>query len=147
MPSNVWLNKYAGKCLNDNCRGKGEREFVGDRGREEMARPTGLVAEKNPFLTGTVHVPATALSEKLGLSPVSQYSPKKNQDEESLSEGSECTEEYSQDEHEVDEFVAEEMAKLENTFEEIGLKFRLIDRIGEGKLYAVNREEFMVRSD
>ena len=32
----------------------------------------------------------------------------------------------------IDETVREDMQKLEETFEENGMKFRLIDRIGEG---------------
>ena len=99
-----------------------------------MARPVGPIAEKNPFLTGSGHAPATALSEKLGLSPPSRQIDGDSQDGEESSVESERSEELSEDEQEVDESVLEEMAKLENTFQEIGLKFRMIDRIGEGKL-------------
>ena len=106
-----------------------------------MAGPSGPNPEQNPFLTGTAHVPATALSGKLGLSPVSQYSLKGSQNGEPLSEDSGCTGEYSESEHEVDELVTEELAKLENTFEEIGLKFRMIDRIGEGKRNAAKKNK------
>ena len=101
-----------------------------------MARIVGPIAEQNPFLTSATHVPATALSEKLGLSPGTQCKPGENQDGErsQYSEESEHSEESSESEHKVDESVLEEMAKLGKTFDEIGLKFRMIDRIGEGAL-------------
>lgn len=40
--------------------------------------------------------------------------------------------ESSESEHEIDETVREDMIRLEETFMEIGMKFRMIDRIGEG---------------
>lgn len=49
-----------------------------------------------------------------------------------LSDDSEDTNLSSESQLDVDESVREEMNKLEETFEEIGMKFRLIDRIGEG---------------
>ena len=97
-----------------------------------MAKLDGPIAEKNPFLTGNPHAPATALSEKLGLSPPTQDSMKNNQLEGEMSDQSEESVEASESEPEINELVLEEMSKLENTFEEIGLKFRMIDRIGEG---------------
>lgn len=97
-----------------------------------MARSAEPVAEKNPFLTGTDLAPATSLSEKLGLSPGTRHDLENNEDDEELSEGSEHSPGSSESEHEVDEAVLEDMARLENTFDEIGLKFRMIDRIGEG---------------
>lgn len=97
-----------------------------------MARPAEPVAEKNPFLTGTDLAPATLLSEKLGLSPGTRYNAEDDQDNEAISEGSELSEVPSESEHRVDEAVLKDMANLENTFDEIGLKFRMIDRIGEG---------------
>lgn len=97
-----------------------------------MAKPAEPIAEKNPFLTGTDLAPVTSLSEKLGLSPGTRYKSACGQDIEEPSEGSEASEAPSESEHEVNEAVLEDMAKLENTFDEIGLKFRMIDRIGEG---------------
>lgn len=97
-----------------------------------MARLAEPIAEKNPFLTGTDLAPATSLSEKLGLSPGTRYNLEIGQGDEEFSEGSELSEASSESEHDVDEVVLEDMAKLENTFDEIGLKFRMIDRIGEG---------------
>ena len=108
-----------------------------------MAKPAEPIAEKNPFLTGTAHAPATALSEKLGLSPISQYGSRAKQGEKALSEESERSDDLLESEHEVDESVLEEMAKLENTFEEIGLKFRMIDRIGEGMLIVSRWHEWL----
>jgi len=101
--------------------------------KRAMARPAEPIAEKNPFLTGTDLAPATSLSEKFGLSPGTRYDLKDNQDNEEPSEGSELSEVPSESEQEVDEAILEDMAKLENTFDEIGLKFRMMDRIGEGK--------------
>lgn len=102
-----------------------------------MAKPAGPIAEKNPFLTGTDLAPATSLSQKLGLSPGSRYElggDQAGQEEEEYSEASEHSDGSSESEREVGESVLEDMARLENTFEEIGLKFRMIDRIGEGTL-------------
>lgn len=99
-----------------------------------MARLEEPVAEKNPFLTGTAHAPATALSEKLGLSPGTKHAPRGLVHGAESPEEHEGSEESSEDEHEVDECVLEEMTKLESTFDEIGMKFRMIDRIGEGEL-------------
>jgi len=104
------------------------------RERKEMAKAAGPTAERNPFLTGTGHAPATALSAKLGISPKSQYGPGDDQHEEELSEESERSDDLSESEHEVDESVLQDMGKLQSTFEEFGLKFRMIDRIGEGKV-------------
>ncbi|KAL8737702.1 MAG: hypothetical protein Q9181_001420 [Wetmoreana brouardii] len=58
-------------------------------------------------------------------------------------EGTEVSEE-SQEEHvEVNEAVKEEMTKLENIFQAKGLKFRMIDRIGEGTFSTVYKAEDM----
>lgn len=50
-------------------------------------------------------------------------------------ESSECS--YSSEEHpdEVDPAVREDMDKLEDVFFSKGFKFRMIDRIGEGRIY------------
>jgi cell division control protein 7 len=45
------------------------------------------------------------------------------------------TEEEEEEEEEVDESVAEDMRKLEITFKGISDRFRLINRIGEGKIF------------
>ncbi|KAL6721201.1 Cell division control protein 7 [Lecanora helva] len=105
-----------------------------------MARPAGPIAESDPFLTGTGQAPATALSQKLGLSPTSQQDPGGNHHGEGASQKSE-SESLSENENEVDQAVLEEMAKLESTFNEIGLKFRMIDRIGEGTFSTVYKAE------
>lgn len=95
--------------------------------------PAEPMKERNPFLTGTDLAPATALSEKLGLSPGSRYEVEEDQDGEDLSEGSQCSDGVSENDREVDESTLEEMAKLEDTFKERGMRFRMIDRVGEGK--------------
>ena len=47
-------------------------------------------------------------------------------------EASECSEDSSEHSHEIDDVVKQDMDKLENIFHDIGFKFRMIDRIGEG---------------
>ena len=98
-----------------------------------MATRVEPIAEENPFLTGTNLVPATALSEKLGLSPGARYGAQNDLEGEEISADSQRSEVSSDDEElDFDGSVQEEMAKLEETFRENGLKFRMIDKIGEG---------------
>ena len=98
-----------------------------------MATCVGPIAEENPFLTGTNLAPATKLSGKLGLSPEARYRAQDDPDGEEVSADIQRSEVSSEDEElEYDGSVEEEMAKLEETFRENGLKFRMIDRIGEG---------------
>ena len=47
-------------------------------------------------------------------------------------EDSECSEASSEHSPEIDDVVRQDMDRLENIFHEIGFKFRMIDRIGEG---------------
>ncbi|CAF9907427.1 hypothetical protein IMSHALPRED_005527 [Imshaugia aleurites] len=89
--------------------------------------------EKNPFLTSKHLAPANNLSHELGSSPGSQHVTDEYGEGEEEQEGSECSEESAQSEYAVEETVREDMAKLEDTFREIGMKFRMIARIGEGK--------------
>ena len=98
-----------------------------------MATRAGSIPEENPFLTGTNLVPVTALSEKLGLSPEARCAAQNGPEGEEVSADSQRSEVSSDDDElEFDGSVQEEMAKLEETFRENGLKFRMIDRIGEG---------------
>lgn len=101
-----------------------------------MAKTVMPIAEKNPFLTGTHLAPATALSHQLGLKVELQDETENyDDDDDDLSgEGSECSDRVTQGNLGIDQSVREDMAKLEDTFEELGLRFRLIDRIGEGHL-------------
>lgn len=94
--------------------------------------PAEPIAERNPFLTGDL-APATSLSEKLGLTPGSRYEVQDNLVGEDMSEASQCSDGVSEDPREVEESTQEEMAKLDETFRERGMKFRMIDRVGEGK--------------
>ena len=55
-----------------------------------------------------------------------------NEGEERGREPSEASDSSSEEEP-VDDTVRQDMLKLEESFEEHGMKFRLIDRIGEGK--------------
>lgn len=54
------------------------------------------------------------------------------EDEFNRSEGSQCSDESSDSQEDIDESVLQEMADLEETFHGMGLKYRMIDRIGEG---------------
>ena len=99
-----------------------------------MARSTRQVMEENLFFTGAVSAPVTTLSEKLGLSPIEAYEAEEIPEEE-LSEESDGSSETAEDDREIDHSVQEEMARLEATFSDRGLKFRMIDRIGEGILF------------
>lgn len=57
-----------------------------------------------------------------------------NEEEEfNRSDGSEGSEGFSETQEEITESVMQEMTHLEDTFRGMGLKFRMIDRIGEGK--------------
>ncbi|KAL2057632.1 hypothetical protein ABVK25_002016 [Lepraria finkii] len=71
-----------------------------------MAKRLGPIAEENPFLRGTDLAPATALSEKLGLSPGTRYEEQFDTDGEDVSEESQRSEDESEEnEVEVDESV------------------------------------------
>ena len=97
-----------------------------------MARTAVPIAEKNPFLTGKHLAPLNNLSHQLGTSPGSQSGTDEYEDDLNAQEGSECSDESGDSEYAVDETVREEMTKLEDTFREIGMRFRMIARIGEG---------------
>ena len=97
-----------------------------------MARTTVPIIEENPFLTGKHLTPSDNLSHQLGTSPGSQYGTEEYEDDLNAQEGSECSDESGDSEYAVDETVREEMTKLEDTFREIGMRFRMIARIGEG---------------
>lgn len=98
-----------------------------------MSRPAAVpIAEKNPFLTSKHLAPADNLNHELRSSPGSQYDMDEYEDGEDEQEGSECSDRSAESEYAVDETVRTEMAKLEDTFREIGMKFRMIARIGEG---------------
>ena len=98
-----------------------------------MSRPAVPIAEKNPFLTGE-RVASNSFASMFELGH--EHGPQDETDEleegEDEQEGSECSEDSAESEYAVDETVREEMAKLEDTFREIGMKFRMIARIGEG---------------
>ena len=96
------------------------------------SRPAVLIAEENPFLTSKNLMPANNLSHELRCRSRSQYETDEYEDGEDEQEGSECSDESAESEYAVDDTVKEEMAKLEDTFREIGMKFRMIARIGEG---------------
>ena len=98
-----------------------------------MSRPAVPIAEKNPFLTGERFAPNSFTSMfELGHEHGLQDETDEFEEGEDEQEGSECSEGSAESEYAVDETVREEMAKLEDTFREIGMKFRMIARIGEG---------------
>ena len=47
----------------------------------------------------------------------------------------EAFDEYEEDEDDIDDSVAEDMRKLEESFQGISQKYRLINRIGEGNIW------------
>ena len=55
-----------------------------------------------------------------------------DEEEFDVSGSSDCSDDYSDSHGEIDESVMLEMTKLEDTLKVMGLKFRMIDRIGEG---------------
>lgn len=84
--------------------------------------------ENNPF-NGAV------VAKEPGVSP-GDHSEREEEEvdqNEELSAGSERSGSGSESELEVDESVREDMDRLGDTFDELGFKFRMIDRIGEGK--------------
>lgn len=60
------------------------------------------------------------------------------EDETNRSGDSESSDESSESQDDIDESVLLEMADLEETFHGMGLKYRMIDRIGEGMAKSVN---------
>ncbi|KAL8823234.1 MAG: hypothetical protein Q9191_006049 [Dirinaria sp. TL-2023a] len=87
--------------------------------------------EENPFVT---HPPKRANAELI---------PGYAQDEQQLYESSEESESSIESPVEVNETVREDMCKLEEVFVDMGLKFRMIDRIGEGTFSTVYKAEDM----
>ena len=84
-----------------------------------MANHTAPIAEESPFLTG------------------SHCQMEDDENGAELLEDLDCSYGSSEDELELDDSVREDMARLEDTFREIGMKFRMIDRIGEGDTKAI----------
>ena len=90
-------------------------------------KPTALRMEDNPFITETYHQKL----QRAGLEPDTRERFHDDDNGQGYSSGSECSE--SLEEHlAVEDSVREEMVKLEHTFKGMGLKYRMIDRIGEG---------------
>ena len=96
------------------------------------ARATVPIAEENPFLTGKHLAPSDRSGHQSGISPRFQYDIDEYENGLEAEEGSECSEESAESDYGVDEEVREEMSNLEDTFRDIGMKFRMIARIGEG---------------
>ncbi|CAF9938804.1 MAG: hypothetical protein ALECFALPRED_007851 [Alectoria fallacina] len=105
------------------------------------ARPVVPIAETDPFLTSKHLAPANNSSHGLGSSPGSQYGTDEYEEGEDEQEGSECSEGSAESEYAVDETVRAEMTRLEDTFREIGMRFRMIARIGEGTFSTVYKAE------
>lgn len=97
-----------------------------------MAKTAMPIAETNPFLTNNHLAPSDNLGHELGTSSGSPYDTDEYEEASDAREGSECSEGSAESEYAVDETVRDEMNKLENTFREIGMRFRMIARIGEG---------------
>ena len=97
-----------------------------------IARPAVPIAEKNPFLTSNALASANNPSHELRSDAGSQYDTDEHEESEDEQEGSECSEGSAESEYAVDQTVREEMDRLEDTFRELGMRFRMIARIGEG---------------
>ena len=100
-----------------------------------MARTATPSTEDNPFLTGTKVAPVTGGREREP-SPGLICLTHNDSDLSDNPESSESVAEAGLKNEaglKIDASVQEEMEKLEDTFQEIGMKFRMIDRIGEGK--------------
>ncbi len=97
-----------------------------------MARTAVPIAEKNPFLTSKHLAPSGDPSHDFTANLGLQCDTDEYDEDLNAQEGSECSEGSAESEYAVDETVKAEMAKLEDTFREIGMKFRMIARIGEG---------------
>lgn len=97
-----------------------------------MARPAVPIAEQNIFLTSKSLASANNPSNELRSGASSQYDTDEQEESEDGQEGSECSEGSAESEYAVDQTVREEMDRLEDTFRELGMRFRMIARIGEG---------------
>ena len=97
-----------------------------------IARPAVPIAEQNIFLTSKSLTSATNPSKELRSGAGSQYDADEHEASEDAQEGSECSEGSAESEYAVDQTVKEEMDRLEDTFRELGMRFRMIARIGEG---------------
>ncbi len=83
--------------------------------------------EDNPFVTETYQQKL----QRAGLDPDRREGFNNDDDDQGYSDGSDGSE--SSEEHVViEDSVREDMAKLEQTVKGMGLKYRMIDRIGEG---------------
>lgn len=81
--------------------------------------------EDNPFVT---HARRTSNTVR-GSVPGHEEHEEQQDDYES----SECSQDSQEGSPEIDDSVREDMSRLENIFHNMGFKFRMIDRIGEGR--------------
>ena len=58
---------------------------------------------------------------------------RENEELQEYSESSDCSDSSSEKPRDIDAVIREDMRKLECIFHSMGFKFRMIDRIGEGK--------------
>lgn len=78
--------------------------------------------EDNPFVTGV---------------PRNDASHNEIEEPQEYHESSDCSDSSSESPQEIDDVVREDMGKLESIFDNMGFKFRMIDRIGEGQYETV----------
>ena len=93
-----------------------------------IARAPALTMEDNPFVTD----PHKRKYQRSGVVDDTRGDFDDNDEEQSYSEGSDDSENLSEEHAAVEDSVREEMIKLEQMFKGMGLKYRMIDRIGEG---------------
>ncbi len=84
--------------------------------------------EDNPFVTETYNRKLQRAGQ--GLNQREDFND--DEDERSYYEGSDILESSSEEHGDIEDSVREDMVKLEQMFKGIGLKYRMIDRIGEG---------------
>ena len=97
-----------------------------------MAATAVPMAENKFFIKNKSSAPSDNLSPGFAAVTGSQYDMDEYEDDLDAREDSECSEASAESEYVVDETVSQEMARLEDTFREIGMRFRMIARIGEG---------------
>ena len=94
--------------------------------------------EHNPFITE----PQKQKLQRAGLDHNRREDFEDDEEEQSYSDGSDGSE-NSEEHAVVDDSVKEEMVKLEHMFKGMGLKYRMIDRIGEGNSSPIFNRLFM----
>ena len=86
--------------------------------------------EKHPFVTDNYRQKL----QRAGLDHNTREQYDHDDDGQEYTDGSDSSESSSGEHLHIEDSVREEMIKLEHTFKGMGLKYRMIDRIGEGHI-------------